>query len=163
VNLQFVIVTVKDTVCEVPPDIDVEAITVTLSVPVGVPLEAGRMQPTRLTPPLKRSASDIAEKSLDMSARFRRRPIDRNNMPPPSPKSPKPRTSPNDEELCGATPVGAVVVIVSVEEIGAPFGVTLVGLNVQVALAGRLAQLNWIGWLNPPIGVTVKVATPNCP
>jgi hypothetical protein len=48
------------------------------------------------------------------------------------------------------------VLIVNVVLIGPPAGVTLAGLNAQLAPTSKLPQLKLTGWLKPVFGVTVK-------
>jgi hypothetical protein len=65
-----------------------------------------------------------------------------------------------------AAAVAAVVLIVSLVLAAPPFGVTLAGLNEQLAPAGspvQLAALNVIVLLNPFTGVIVSVVLPLCP
>ena len=61
------------------------------------------------------------------------------------------------------TTLGAVVVTVSVVLTAAPLGVSMGGLNLQPASAGRPLQVKLTWELNPFSGVTVKVAVPLCP
>ena len=53
--------------------------------------------------------------------------------------------------------LGPVVFTVNVTVIGLPLGVTDVGVNVQLASAGRPEQANETALLKPPPGVTVNV------
>ncbi len=59
----------------------------------------------------------------------------------------------------------AVVAKVSVVLAGPPFGVTLAGLNEQLAPVGnplQLAPVKVMVWLNPPLGVIVIVVVSDC-
>jgi hypothetical protein len=44
-----------------------------------------------------------------------------------------------------------------------PSGVTVEGLNVQVAPSGNPEQIGLIGWLNPFPGIDVSVKVDGCP
>lgn len=60
----------------------------------------------------------------------------------------------------------AAVAKVSVVLAGPPFGVTLPGLNEQLAPVGNPLQLSPVKvmvWLNPPLGVIAIVVVPDCP
>ncbi len=66
-------------------------------------------------------------------------------------------------DLCNSALAGAVVVIVSWEVTGAPFGVTVAGEKLQLTSEGSPEQAKVTAWLKPPIGVSVSVAVPDCP
>jgi hypothetical protein len=67
---------------------------------------------------------------------------------------------------CGIAEEACVVAIVIVVLTALPFGVTLAGLNEQLAPVGsplQLAPLNVMVWLNPPLGVIVTIVVPCWP
>jgi hypothetical protein len=77
--------------------------------------------------------------------------------------SPKNRNRLRRDALTCDDTDGAVVPRVSVLVTGAPLGVTLEGLNEQLAPVGRPLQLKLTESLNPPTGVTVMVEVPELP
>jgi hypothetical protein len=76
-----------------------------------------------------------------------------------------------NSELASCLPVpgilsdaeGPVVVTVRVDAMGAPFGVTLPGVNVHAADKGRPEHENVTGLLKPPTGLIVRVKVADWP
>jgi hypothetical protein len=66
----------------------------------------------------------------------------------------------NMGRVCPDALTGAVVLMVSKLVTGPPLGVTLDGLNEQLAPVGRPLQLKLTDWLNPVAGVSVIVVVP---
>ena len=92
---------------------------------------------------------------------------------PPDPRMSRPGTAsakkipclpPSDQH--GMAADAAAVAKVSVVLAAPPFGVTLPGLNEQLAPLGnplQLASVKVMVWLNPPLGVIVIVVVPDWP
>jgi hypothetical protein len=71
--------------------------------------------------------------------------------------------SPEPGASFGASAVSAGAMMITVLMAGAPMGVTLEGLNLQVVPVGNPEQVKLIGRLNPASGIKVIVSIDGCP
>ncbi len=143
------------------------AVTVIVYVPGGVPPPPPPppplLQPLKLTSENPTSSTNsIVLPTPDLS--FPLPPAPRMSRPGTASAKKIPCLPPSGQ--CGMAADAAVVAKVSVVLAGPPFGVTLPGLNEQLAPVGnplQLAPVKVMVSLNPPLGVIVIVVVPDCP